>query len=403
MSKNTHLEHLEDSILFDGEEGAKDAFAFLDELTKTFSGTQTNAFKITTKWDGAPAIICGIDPEVNQFFVGTKSVFNKTEPKVNYTDYHIESNHANSPGLVEKLKVALEHFPKLGIKGIIQGDLLFTDDAKDEVIDGVEYLTFTPNTITYAIPKGTPAYDKAKRAKIGVVFHTRYVGATLASSNATFGVDVNQFTQTKDVFVISAEVDTLGSNMILNSTERRNLQNMKKSAPALLRNSASFINEVSNQINSKDNLSVGTRLKTYFNTYVREGKKINNVNKFIDDFKKNYHETMMKEVNKVKQEKTKAAKLKKLYDGIEFVDKNIEAFKSTIALYVVLQNAKNLFVKKLESADSTRTFLRTENGFRVTAPEGFVAIKDGSATKLVDRLEFSLANFTLQKNWIKGN
>jgi hypothetical protein len=403
MSKNTHLEHLEDSILFDGAEGAKDAFAFLDALTKTFSGTQTNNFKITTKWDGAPAVVCGVDIENGDFFVGTKSVFNKTEPKINYTDYHIEANHGNSSGLVEKLKVALEHFPKLGITGIIQGDLLFTDDAKDTKIDGVDYLTFTPNTITYAIPKGTPAYDKAKKAKIGVVFHTRYVGSSIATSNATFGVDISKFNDVNDVFVISAEVDTLGSNMVLNATETRNLNNMKRTAPSILRSASSFLDEISSQINSKDNFSVGTRLKTYFNTYVREGKRISNVNRFIDDFKNAYHETMMKEVNKVKQEKTKAAKLKKLYDGIDFVNSNIAALKSAITLYVILQNAKNIFVKKLESADSTRTFLRTEDGFRVTAPEGFVAIKDGNATKLVDRLEFSQANFTLQKNWVKGN
>jgi hypothetical protein len=403
MSKNTHLEHLEDSILFDGKEGAKDAFAFLDALTKTFSGTQNSNFKITTKWDGAPAVICGEDPESGGFFVGTKSVFNKTEPKINYSPAQIEANHGNSAGLVEKLKVALEHFPKLGIKGIIQGDLLFTDDAKEEKIDGVDYLTFTPNTITYAIPKGTDAYKKAKRAKIGVVFHTRYVGTSIASSHATFGVDISKFNKTDDVFVISAEVDTLGSNMILSATEKRNLNNMKRTAPVALRNAGSFLNEVSAQINSNDNFSVGTRLKTYFNTYVREGKRISNVNKFISDFKNAYHETMMKEVNKVKQEKTKAAKLKKLYDGIEFVDSNIAGFKATITLYVILQNAKNMFVKKLESADSTRTFLRTDDGFKVTAPEGFVAIKDGSATKLVDRLEFSQANFTLQKNWVKGN
>jgi len=403
MSKNTHLEHLEDSILFDGEQGAKDAFAFLDALTKTFSGTQTSNFKITTKWDGAPAVICGIDPESGGFFVGTKSVFNKTEPKINYSALQIEANHGNSIGLVEKLKVALEYFPKLGIKGIIQGDLLFTNDAKDERINGVDYLTFTPNTITYAIPKGTPAYTKAKHAKIGVVFHTRYIGNTIAGSHASFGVDISKFNKTDDVFVISAEVDTLGSNMILSATEKRNLNNMKRTAPAVLRNASAFLDEISQQINSKDNFSVGTRLKTYFNTYVREGRRISNVNKFISDFKNAYHETMMKEVNKVKQEKTKAVKLKKLYDGIEFLDSNIAGFKATITLYVILQNAKNLFVKKLESSDSTRTFLRTDDGFKVTAPEGFVAIKDGSATKLVDRLEFSQANFTLQKNWVKGN
>ena len=402
MSKNTHLEHLEDSILFDGEQGAKDAFAFLDELTKTFSGNQTSRFKITTKWDGAPAIICGIDPEFKRFFVGTKSVFNK-DGKINYTDADIDANHGHAPGLVEKLRVALEYFPKLNIKGIVQGDLLFTDDGKDAKIDGKDYFTFTPNTITYAIPKGTPAYDKAKKAKIGVVFHTRYVGSSIATSNATFGVDISKFTNDDDIFVISAEVDTLGSNVLLNAAEERTLKNMNNVAQRTLPGCKNFLNDISVLIEANDLLTVGPRLKTYFNTYVREGRKVSNVPAFINNFKKYFEGVVMKEVDKAKMAKTKAAKLKKLYDGMELVENNIAAFKKLVVLYNTINNAKLFFVKKLSSADATRTFLRTEHGFKVTAPEGFVAIKDGAATKLVDRLEFSVANFTIDKNWVKGD
>jgi len=402
MSKNTHLEHLEDSILFDGEQGAKDAFAFLDSLTKTFSGTQNSNFKITTKWDGAPAIICGIDPEFKKFFVGTKSVFNK-DGKINYTEDDIESNHGHAPGLVEKLKVALEYFPQLNIKGIVQGDLLFTDEGKDAKIDGVDYFTFTPNTITYAIPKGTPAYEKAKKAKIGVVFHTRYVGTSIASSHATFGVDISKFVETDDIFVISAEVDTMGSNFLLNAREKRTLDTMTRVGMAQVRGCKTLLNDISVLIEANDLLTVGPRLKTYFNTYVREGRKVSNVPGFINNFKKYFEGVVMKEVDKAKMAKTKAAKLKKLYDGLELIDNNLEAFKKLVVLYNTINNAKLFFVKKLESADSTRTFLRTENGFKVTAPEGFVAIKDGNATKLVDRLEFSVANFTIDKNWVKGD
>ena len=402
MSKNTHLEHLEDSILFDGEQGAKDAFAFLDSLTKTFSGTQNSNFKITTKWDGAPAIICGIDPEFKRFFVGTKSVFNK-DGKINYTEDDIESNHGHAPGLVEKLKVALEYFPQLNIKGIVQGDLLFTDEGKDAKIDGVDYFTFTPNTITYAIPKGTPAYEKAKKAKIGVVFHTRYVGTSIASSHATFGVDISKFTTDDDIFVISAEVDTLGSNFLLNAREKRTLDTMTRVGMAQVKGCKTLLNDISVLIGANDLLTVGPRLKTYFNTYVREGRKVSNVPKFITNFKKYFEGVVMKEVDKAKMAKTKAAKLKKLYDGMELIENNLDAFKKLVVLYNTISNAKLFFVKKLESADATRTFLRTENGFKVTAPEGFVAIKDGNATKLVDRLEFSVANFTIDKNWVKGD
>ena len=71
----------------------------------------------------------------------------------------------------------------------------------------------------------------------------------------------------------------------------------------------------------------------------------------------------------------------------------------TIASYYNLQAAKQSIINKLQKVNTLGTFLKTENGYRVTAPEGFVAIKDGAALKLVDRLEFSRANFTAAKDW----
>ena len=74
-----------------------------------------------------------------------------------------------------------------------------------------------------------------------------------------------------------------------------------------------------------------------------------------------------------------------------------------IASYITLQTAKTMVIRKLERAENIGTFLRTPTGYRVTAPEGFVAIDHiGKALKLVDRLEFSRANFTATKNWVKG-
>ena len=125
MSKNTHLEHLEDSILLDGEQGARDAFMFLDELAKVFTGAQKNNFKITTKWDGAPAVFCGIYPGTKKFFVGTKSVFN-VNAKINFTEEDVDYNHGSSPGLAVKLKECLKYLPELGITGVAQGDLLLS-------------------------------------------------------------------------------------------------------------------------------------------------------------------------------------------------------------------------------------------------------------------------------------
>ena len=403
MSKNTHLEHLEDSILLDGKQGATDAFKFLDLLARTFSGQGQNNFKITTKWDGAPAIFCGMYPGTGQFFVGTKSVFNK-DAKVNIVPEDIDRNHGHAPGLVSKLKDALKYFPALGITGVAQGDLLFTDDKKFETIDGKKCITFQPNTITYCIPEGSPFYDKAKRAKIGVVFHTTYRGDSVAGLNASFGYDISKLNSSADVLVLSAETGQLGKDTLITKQEKQQLMRMKTASASLIRGAGDFLDEVAEQIEAKDQLTVGPRLKIYFNTYVRQGKRVNNARQFVRNFSDYFETEVRKAIDKVKTPKAKAAKRKKLYDGLKFIQDNDAALIKTIGLYTTLQNAKNFFVRKLEKGEQFGTYLRTEDGYEVTAPEGYVAISEGTnAVKLVDRLSFSVANFNVSKNWVEGD
>ena len=75
-NKNTHLEHLEDNIFNKGHQGAKDAIDYLYSLQQMLEGKFTTApVSMTTKWDGAPAVIAGKDPQTGKFFVGTKGVF----------------------------------------------------------------------------------------------------------------------------------------------------------------------------------------------------------------------------------------------------------------------------------------------------------------------------------------
>ena len=171
-SQNKHLEHLEDELInygYGGYVASKDLIQnFVDEL----GGRPTGRVTVTTKWDGAPAVVCGIDPESKQFFVGTKSVFNKKEPKINFTEEDIDKNHGEIPDLAEKLKYCLKYFPELNIRGVIQGDLLFTDkDVATKNIDGDRYYTATPNTLTYAWPADSDLGKAVHTAKIGAVFH----------------------------------------------------------------------------------------------------------------------------------------------------------------------------------------------------------------------------------------
>ena len=403
MSKNTHLEHLEDSILLDGEQGANDAFMFLDELARVFTGVQKNNFKITTKWDGAPAVFCGTHPDTNKFFVGSKSVFN-VNAKINYTAEDVDKNHGNSPGLAAKLKECLKYLPELGIEGMAQGDLLFTDDKEKKKINGTDCIIFQPNTITYCIPKEDNLYDKASKAKVGVVFHTSYSGKSMDSVQASFGYDVSQLNDSKNVLVLSAETGQLGSDILLTKNEKSSLDKLKSSSVKSLSNASSFLDEVAEQIKSKDQLVIGTRLKIFFNKYVREGRKLPTDTVFVKEFQQYFETEVKKAADKVKTPKAKAAKLAKLYDGLGMIKNQEKALKSTVNLYSALQSAKEMFIRKLEKGERFGTYLRTENGYDVTAPEGYVAIQDGTnAVKLVDRLSFSVANFNVEKNWVNGD
>ncbi len=403
MSKNTHLEHLEDSILLDGQQGAKDAFMFLDELARVFSGVQKNNFKITTKWDGAPAVFCGTHPDTKKFFVGSKSVFN-VNAKINYTAEDIDRNHGNSPGLATKLKDCLKYLPELGIQGMAQGDLLFTDDKEKKKIDGTNCLIFQPNTITYCIPEGDELYNKASKAKLGVVFHTSYSGKSMDSVQATFGYDVSKLSDSNNVLVLSAETEQLGQDILITDQEKKSLQQLKTESVKSLSNASSFLDTVAEQIKTKDQLVLGTRLKIFFNKYVREGKKLPKDTVFVKEFQKYFEGEVQKAADKVKTPKAKTAKLNKLYEGLDVMKKQEKALMSTVNLYSSIQSAKEIFIRKLEKGERFGTYLRTENGYKVTAPEGYVAIQDGTnAIKLVDRLSFSVANFNVEKNWVGGD
>ena len=403
MSKNTHLEHLEDSILLDGQQGAKDAFMFLDELARVFSGVQKNNFKITTKWDGAPAVFCGTHPDTKKFFVGSKSVFN-VNAKINYTEEDIDNNHGNSPGLATKLKDCLKYLPELGIQGMAQGDLLFTDDKEKKKIDGTNCLIFQPNTITYCIPEGDELYNKASKAKLGVVFHTSYSGKSMDTMQATFGYDVSKLSGSNNVLVLSAETEQLGQDTLITDQEKGSLQQLKTESVKSLSNASSFLDTVAEQIKTKDQLVLGTRLKIFFNKYVREGKKLPKDTVFVKEFQKYFEGEVQKAADKVKTPKAKTAKLNKLYEGLDVMRKQEKALMSTVNLYSSIQAAKEIFIRKLEKGERFGTYLRTENGYKVTAPEGYVAIQDGTnAIKLVDRLSFSVANFNVEKNWVGGD
>ena len=395
--KNVHLEHIEDEVLNRGVIGARESIDFLRSLRNMRAGHAETKVNITTKWDGAPAIFAGINPENGKFFVGTKSVFNKNA-KLNYTEDDIDVNHP-SGGLKEKLKVALRYLPKLGIKGVLQGDMMFSKgDLKRETIDGESYVIFQPNTIVYAVPTDSKLAQSMLAAQLGVVFHTSYTGRTMEDMKASFNIDIGRLTATKDVWFRDASFVDASGSATFTEEETKQITTILSIAGRTFQT----INSMTlNRIASSE--TILTYIKTFNNTKVREGKKITNTNQHTLDLIRWVEAKLNKDIADVKRAETKAKRTKEKTEVMRFFRTNAAQLRFIFDLQNLLVDAKLMIVRKLESIRSIGTFVRTDTGYRITAPEGFVAVDKlkGNAVKLVDRLEFSQANFNAAKNWSK--
>ena len=395
---NLHLEHLEDNVLNRGVAGARESINFLQSLRNMLAGHSQSKVNVTTKWDGAPAVICGINPENGKFFVGTKSVFNK-DGKLNYTDEDIDRNHPN-PGLNSKLKTALAFLPKLGFNGILQGDMLFTKgDISNQNIDGKSYITFQPNTIVYAIPTETVMARKMLDAHIGIVFHTSYSGRTIDTLKASFNIDIGHLKQTKDVWFRDASFVDASGTATFTQEETKEITKILSEAGRTFQTIAPL---VLNRIAASPTILM--QIKTFNNTKVRAGQAITDTRKHVIELQKWIEDKLNKEVLAAKKEDTKQKRLTEKNDLMRFYRTNAVQLKLIFDLMNLIVEAKNRIVKKLESIKSSvDTFVRTDDGFKITGPEGFVAVDrlSGGALKLIDRLEFSQQNFNAAKAWSK--
>ena len=395
-AKNLHLEHLEDNVLNAGVSGARESIDFLRSLRNMLAGNTGSKINVTTKWDGAPAIFAGTNPENGEFFVGTKSVFAKNA-KLNYTDKDIDENHSGE-GLNQKLKLALAFLPKLGIKGILQGDMMFSkSDIKKETIDGEEYITFQPNTIVYAVPANSKLAKTMLAAQVGVVFHTSYSGKTLETMKASFNIDIGHLSTTKDVWFRDASFTDASGSATFTAEETAEITSILSNAGRVFQSIPAL---TLNRIAASETYL--TQIKTFNNTKVREGKKIADTRVHTQELINYVEAKLNKEILAAKKEDTKQKRIKEKNEVMRFYRSNAIQLKQIFDLMNLIVDAKLMIIRKLETIKSIGTFVRTDDGFKITAPEGFVAVDHvGKALKLVDRLEFSHKNFTAQKAWDK--
>ena len=395
--KNVHLEHLEDEVLNNGVAGSKAAINFLRSLKDMLASSSESKVNVTTKWDGAPAIICGINPENDKFFVGTKGVFAKN-PKLNYTNADIDANHPGE-GLNNKLKIALKYLKKLNIDGILQGDMMFAkEDIKKETINGEKYITFQPNTLVYAIPEDSKLAKTILASQMGIVFHTAYSGGdTLADMKSSFNIDIGNLKASKDVWYRDASFIDASGTATFTKQESLELAGHISEAQRIL----SQINSLTlNRISTSETFLM--QIKTFNNTKVREGQEIKNTTQHTRDLIKWVEDRQNKEILAAKLEKTKTRKIAEKNEVLRFYRSNTTQLKLIFDLQNKLVDAKNMIVRKLrEIKQVAGTFVRTDDGFKISNPEGFVAVDKlkGGAVKLIDRLEFSHDNFTATKNW----
>ena len=390
------MTHIEDKVLYGGVAGTREAILALRSLRDALGGVHDG--RVSVKWDGAPAVFAGVDPRDGRFFVAKKGIFNKS-PVVYKTNTDIDDD--TSGDLNAKLKLALKHFPSLGIKGVIQGDFLFgPGDVTTKRIKGKQYVTFHPNTIVYAIPANTEMAKEVTSKKIGVVWHTTYTGNSFETMKASYGVNVSALNKTKDVWSQDAMLrDMTSYSMSAEDTEEIN---------GYLSEAGRLFNQISSTTlkQLEENRKLAETIEQFNNTYVRRGEVVLDTRGHVEKLIRFIRQKFQKEIDKRTTERGRMTQIGKLNEFLAFFSpQNKTSLKKIFDLQKMLILAKLKIINTLNKLNNTQTFLKTRKGYRTTGQEGYVAIDKlgGDAVKIVDRMEFSFANFspTILKGWDK--
>src|SRR5210317_233774 len=315
--KNTHMTHLEDRVIYGGVNGTRQAILALRSLRDMLQGKHKG--NVSVKWDGAPAIFAGIDPNDGQFFVAKKSIFNKN-PKVYKSNADIDAD--TSGDLSTKLKLALAELPKLGIKGVVQGDFLYAkEDLKVVDIEGEPHITFHPNTIVYTVPKNSELGKRILSSKIGVVWHTTYRGSSFEEMSASFGEEIaSGLKQTKSVWSVDAVYKDISGTANFTKAETEKVT-------AILSQAGKLFNTIKKEtLNGiSQNPDTLMRVKTFVNSKIRVGERIKNPKKFVKDLEAYIDDVYEKEAEKRKTEKGKLAQRQKKDATLEYFKKTPES------------------------------------------------------------------------------
>ncbi len=404
-SPNVHLEHIEDEIFNSGIDGGRASINFIRSLRDMLSSGSSRSTNVTVKWDGAPAIWCGINPESGKFFVAKKSLFRKTGPRFYESIKEINDADDLSETLKDKFKACYTNLKDLGFTEILQGDLMFIKgDLEKKKINGEEYETFQPNTITYAVPSTSTLATTMRKANIGIVFHTTYTGDSLSSLKASFGANISKLKKDSKVWMDNAEYNDVSGTATLTKKDTAELTRLMSRTGKLFQKIKKP--QLDAFLKTQSEMDAGFSYKTYHNSKVREGENFLRLNykKHADGYLSFVNEKWNAKIEKLKTASAKKVKEKNKNIYLTQIRKQLPILKLLVEFQALINYAKIKILFKINKAKQlTDMFVKKDNGFDVVAPEGFVAIDNnlGGAVKLVDRMEFSLNNFTVQKDWDK--
>ena len=399
--KNLHMTHAEDAVIDGGVIGTRNVINYLRNIRDMLAGNTKAPVNISVKWDGAPAVFAGIDPSDGKFFVAKKGIFNKN-PKLYKTHDDVDADTVGKAELNAKLKIALDEFSKLGIKGVVQGDFLYEkSDIKEDTIDGEPHITFHPNTIVYAIPKSSKLAKTILRSKVGVVWHTVYRGSSLEKMSASFGEEIASGLKTvPSVWSVDAIFKDQSGNATFTAKETKEITRVISQVGSLFK---TIPKTTFDALKPGSQYDINMRVNTYINTKVRAGERIGNPKAFVKGLQKYLSDYYDKEIDAKKSPKGKATWQSKKDNSMSFF-KEVKPrdLENLFTMYNLIVDAKHMIISKLDHVDGLKTLLKTNKGYEVTGQEGFVAIDryGKNALKLVDRLQFSAANFS--DKYIKG-
>lgn len=399
-AKLKHLEHIEELIVNEGPTGAKRALAFISRLIHVVGGNSDSNLAVNVKVDGAPSLTCGPLPageeNAGEFFVGTKSALSPTGKRYTKHNAHAISQE-NSPGLAEKLEAALRYLPALGINQVMQGDFLFTPgDLKEVSIDNKDYITFKPNTITYAVEARSLTGKEVSQAKMGIVFHTVYEGDTIADMHATFNPDLSKLGTSPDVWWKSNRIQDFNESMPQESGSVDRLHQ-------LLAQATREFNDIDTSLFSamQQNPQLASFIKMHLNSKIRQNELVGHIEQHIDQLAGFVDRRHQLDIEKFKTAAKKQQVASAQAQYAQVIKQLRPELIKMFAFFNTVTDIKFAFLKSIKSFGGIEAFYKEGDKYTRTAGEGLVIADTQSheIAKIIDRLDFARQNFNAPKDW----